>query len=99
MPTTVIVNFEAKPGKRGALIELLSGVQPVAIEAGCHSVAVHTVEDSDTRVVEIEHWDSRQAHEAFVGAAVEAGAFAPFDELLGGPFEILYLETAKKTEA
>lgn len=97
MPTTVIVNFEAKPDKRDALVAFLEGVQPGAIEAGCKSIAVNRVQGSDSRVVEVEYWDSRRAHEAFVAAAVEAGAFAPFDDLLAGPFEVLYLDVAKQT--
>lgn len=99
MPVTVVVNFQSKPGRCDDLVDFLSGVQDGAIAAGCHSIAVHRVQDTDDGVVEIEYWDSREAHEKFVGAAVEAGAFAPFDDLLAAPFAIQYLDPAKKTDA
>jgi hypothetical protein len=47
----------------------------------------------------VEYWDSKEAHQGFVKAAADAGAFAPFDSLLAGPFSISYGETAKRTEA
>lgn len=99
MSTTVIVNFQSKPGRRDDLIEFLSGVQDGAISAGCKSIAVLRVQDTEDGVVEVEYWESRAAHEKFVAAAVEAGAFAPFDDLLAGPFAIQYLDPAKKTDA
>ena len=99
MAVTVIVNFKAQPGKRDALIEFLKGVQDGAIGAGCSSIAVHSVIDSDDGVVEVEYWETKGAHEAFVGAAADAGAFAPFDELLAAPFDVLYCTPAKKTDA
>lgn len=99
MSATVIVNFQSKPGRRDDLVEFLSGVQDGAIAAGCQSIAVYRVEGTEDGVVEVEYWESQQAHEKFVGAAVEAGAFAPFDDLLAGPFAIQYLNPAKKTDA
>lgn len=99
MAVTVVVNFKAQAGKRDALIEFLSGVQDGAIGAGCKSIAVHRVQGSDDGVCEIEYWDSREAHEGFVQAAMEAGGFAPFDDLLAGPFDVAYIDPAKKTDA
>ena len=99
MPTTVLISFQAKPTKRDALIEFLSDLQPRAIEAGCHSIAVHRVQDSNNAVVEVEYWDNRTDHQNFVAAAMEVGTFAPLDDLLDGPFEVHYLDPAKKTDA
>ena len=99
MPVTVLVNFKAKSGQRDAVVDFLKNVQPGAIEAGCHSIAVHTVVGDADTVVEIEYWDSQEAHEAFVAAAVEAKAFDPLQPLLAGPFEVSYLHAQKKTEA
>ena len=99
MAVTAIINFKAQPGKRDALIEFLKGVQDGAIAAGCQSIAVHSVIGSDDAVVEVEYWDTKEAHEAFVAAAVEADAYKPFDELLAGPFYVQYCVPAKKTGA
>lgn len=99
MAVTAIINLQAQPGKRDTLIEFLKGVQDGAIAAGCHSIAVHSVIGSDDAVVEVEYWDNKEAHEAFVGAAVEAGAFKPFDDLLAAPFAVQYCVPAKKTGA
>ena len=97
MAVTAIINFKAQSGKRDALIEFLKGVQDQVIAAGCHSIAVHSVIDDDDAVVEVEYWDTKEAHQAFVGAAVEAGAFKPLDDLLAAPFDIQYCVPAKKT--
>ena len=53
----------------------------------------------DDGVCEIEYRDSREAHEASVKAAVDAEGFARFDDLLAGPFEVAYVDPAKKTGA
>lgn len=100
MTTTVIVSFQAKAGKRDALLALLKDeVQRQAIAADCHSIAVYRVAGSEDRAVEMEAWNSQADHERFVKAAAEAGAFAPFDELLAAPFEMSYCDLVKKSEA
>lgn len=99
MSVTAIITFRTQPGKRDSLIEFLKGVQPAAIEAGCHSIAVHSVIDNDDAVVEVEYWDAKEEHEAFVDAAAKAGAFEPLNEILAGPFDVQYCVPALKTDA
>jgi len=98
MPVTAVIHFTAQPGKRDDLIAFLSGVQGGAITAGCHSIAVHRDLGDPDKVFEIEYWDAQADHEAFVKAAADAGAFAPFETLLAGPFTVAYGEPAKRTE-
>ena len=98
MPVTVTVQFTAKPGKRPDLLEFMKGVQAVAIEAGCHSIAVYADLEDENRAFEVEYWENQAAHQAFVKGAAEAGAFAPFDDLLAAPFVISYGEPFHKTD-
>lgn len=99
MSTTVIVSFQTKPDQVDALAEFLSAVQPGAIQGGCKSIALHKDQNDPTLFFEIEKWDSAEAHQAFVKAAAEAGAFAPFDTILAAPFVVNYLSTVKETQA
>ena len=99
MATIVVIRFQAQAGKRAALVDFLSGVQPGAIEAGCKSIALNTQDDAADVVWEVERWDERAAHEKFVAGAVAAGAFKPFDDLLAAPFEVTYVTTVKETTA
>jgi quinol monooxygenase YgiN len=98
MPTTAIIHFTAAPGQRDALLAFLEGVQDAAIAAGCHSIAVHRDVDEPDKVFEVEYWDSKEDHERFVKGAADAGAFAPFETLLAGPFSIAYGEPTKRTK-
>ena len=45
-----------------------------------------------------EYWDDQATHQAFVKGAAEAGAFAPFDDLLAAPFVVAYGEPVLKTD-
>ena len=99
MAVTVIVNFKSKAGQRDALVEFLKGVQPGALAAGCKNIAVHQNVDAEDHVVEVEHWDSKNAHVKFVEAAAAAGAFKPFEAMLAEPFKVDYLEVQKHSQA
>ncbi len=99
MAVTVILSFKAQPGKREALVDFLKAVQPSAIENGCHSIAVHRDLGNEDGVFEVEYWDNKEIHESWVNAAAEAGAFAPFDEMLAEPFAVHYCEPVQKTDA
>ena len=99
MAVTAVIKFTTQPGKREDLITFLSGVQEAAIGAGCHSISVHRDLADENGVFEIESWDAQDNHEAFVKAAADAGAFAPLDDILAGPFAVSYGEVAKRTDA
>jgi quinol monooxygenase YgiN len=99
MSATVIVSFQAKSDQVQALSDFLSGIQAGVMEAGGLSISLLQDQDDATRFFEVETWPSADAHKKFVQGAMEAGAFAPFDALLAGPFQVNYLGTVKHSKA
>jgi quinol monooxygenase YgiN len=84
----VIVELQAKPGKRAELKNLLQSVvatlgpqAPGYLGSTCYEVL-----DNPDMVVEIADWDSAEARVAAMQQAMDSGAYAPLTELIGAPF-------------
>ena len=88
MAIKVIVEFQAKPGRRAALRDLLESavkrLGPVA--PGFLGATRYEVLDSPDSVVEIAEWESAEARASAMQQAMDSGAYAPLGELLGAPF-------------
>ena len=65
-------------------------MQPLALAAGCRSIAVHRDLAAADAVFEVERWSDRATHEAFTSRMAAQGVFAPFDELLARPIVVVY---------
>lgn len=88
MAIKVIVELQAKPGKRADLNNLLESVvsrygpgQP-----GFLGSTRYEVLDNPDIVVEIADWSSAEVRAAAMQQAMAAGAYAPLEELLAAPF-------------
>ena len=88
MAIKVIVELQAKPGKRAELKNLLQSVvatlgpqAPGYLGSTCYEVL-----DNPDIVVEIADWDSAEARAAAMQQAMDSGAYAPLVELLAAPF-------------
>ena len=88
MTIKVIVELQAKPGRRVELKSLLESVvekygpgQPGFVA----SVRYEVVDNPDI-LVEIADWASAELRAAAIQKAMEAGAYAPLEELLAAPF-------------
>ena len=88
MAIKVIVELQAKPGKRADLKNLLESVasrygpgQP-----GFLGSTRYEVLDNPDIVVEIADWSSAEVRAAAMQQAMAAGAYAPLEELLAAPF-------------
>jgi quinol monooxygenase YgiN len=88
IPIKVIVELQAKPGKRAALKSLLESV--VAKygpgRPGFLGSTHYEVLDNPNIVVEIADWASADVRAAAMQKAMADGAYAPLEELLAAPF-------------
>ncbi len=88
MAIKVIVELQAKPGKRAELTNLLESVAdrlgPSA--PGYLGATRYEVLDNPDIVVEIADWESAEVRAAAMQQAMNSGAYAPSAELLAAPF-------------
>jgi quinol monooxygenase YgiN len=88
MTIKVIVELEAKPGKRAELKSLLESV--VAKYGPGQSAFLgstrYEVLDNPNILVEIADWASADVRAAAMQEAMTSGAYAPLEDLLAAPF-------------
>ncbi len=89
MAIKVIVELQAKPGKRADLHDLLESVAaqfgPGA--PGYLGTTRYEVIDNPDILVEIADWESAEVRAAAMQQAMNSGAYAPLSELLAAPFK------------
>lgn len=83
----VIVEFQAKPGRRAALMSLLESVvaEHGPEQRGFLGSTRYGVLDNPNIVVEIADWESAEARAEAVQNVLASGAYAPLGELLAAP--------------
>ena len=88
MRIKVIVELEARPGKRAELKSLLESVvakygqsQPGLLDSTRYEVL-----DNPNILVEIADWASAEVRAAVMQKAMVDGAYAPLEDLLAAPF-------------
>ena len=88
MAIKVIVELQAKPGKRAELNSLLESVVATLgpRAPGFLGSTRYEVLDNPDIVVEIADWESAEVRAAAMQQAMDSGAYAPLAELLGAPF-------------
>ena len=87
MAIKVIVELQAKPGKRAEVKDLLESVV-ARLGPGSPGFLASTryeVLDSPDILVEIADWESPEARTAVMQVAIDTGAYAPLGELLAAP--------------
>ena len=84
----VIVELQAKPGKRAALMSLLESVvaEHGPDQRGFLGSTRYEVLDNPNILVEIADWESAEARAEAMQKVVASGAYAPLGELLAAPF-------------
>jgi quinol monooxygenase YgiN len=94
MAIKVIVELQAKPGKRAELAQLLASVAdrlgPSA--PGYPGTTRYEVLDNPDAVVEIAEWKSAEVRAAAMQQAMDSGAYAPLGELLAAPFRATVIQ-------
>jgi quinol monooxygenase YgiN len=84
----VIVELQAKPGRRDelrALVESIIATQGPTQHGFLGSARYEVLGDPDV-LVEIADWESAEARDAHMQEAAATGAYAPLLELLAAPF-------------
>lgn len=85
----VIVELQAKPGRRAALMSMLESVAATLgpDEPGFLGSTRYEVLDNPNIVVEIADWVSAEARAVAMQQAMSSGAYAPLGDLLSTPFK------------
>ena len=88
MAIKVIVELQAKPGKRAELKSLLENVAATLGpgEPGFLGATRYEVLDNPDIVVELADWESAEVRAAAMQQAMASGAYGPLRELLAAPF-------------
>jgi quinol monooxygenase YgiN len=84
----VIVELQAKPGKRAELKNLIESIvasQGPAQRGFLGSTRYEVIDNPDI-LVEIADWESSEARAAHMQEAAATGVYAPLSEMLAAPF-------------
>jgi len=86
----VIVELQAKPGKRAELKSLIESIvaKEGAGQRGFLGSTRYEVLDSPDMLVEIADWESAEARAAHMQEAAATGVYAPLSEMLAAPFRV-----------
>ena len=84
----VIVELQAKPGKRDELEGLLESLvaNHGPSQVGFLGSARYEVLDNPDMLIEIAEWESAEARVAHMKESAETGAYDPILEMLAAPF-------------
>ena len=94
MTIKVIVELQAKPGKRAELKSLIEGIvskQGPGQRGFLGSTRYEVLDNSDI-LVEIADWESAEARVAHMQEAMASGVYAPLAELLAAPFRATVIQ-------
>jgi quinol monooxygenase YgiN len=88
MAIKVIVELQAKPGKRTELKNLIERIvtEHGSGERGFLGSTRYEVLDNPDILVEIADWESAEARVAHMQEAIPKGVYAPLGDLLAAPF-------------
>ena len=84
----VIVELQARPGRRAELKSLIESVAAKygPMQPGFLGTTRYEVLDNPNILVEIAEWASAEVRAAAMQKAMADGAYAPLEELLAAPF-------------
>ena len=88
MAVKVIVELQAKPGRRAELESLLESMVAShgPSQPGFLGSTRYEVLDDPDRLIEIAEWESAEARVAHMQESATTGAYAPLLEMLAAPF-------------
>jgi quinol monooxygenase YgiN len=88
MAVKVIVELQAKPGRRAELVRLLERMvaSDGASQPGFLGSVRYEVLDNPDLLVEIAEWESAEARAAHMEESAATGVYAPLLDLLAAPF-------------
>jgi quinol monooxygenase YgiN len=89
----VIVELQAKPGRRAELKSLLESVEEKygPSQPGFLGSTYYEVLDNPNILVETSDWTSAEVRAAAMQQTMTDGAYAPLEELLAAPFRAIVI--------
>ena len=92
-PLTLVVTFQARPGKEADLRKVLTAlVAPSRNDAGCLNYDLHASPDDPAKFLFHENWESRAHHEAHVARPHIQALLPRIGELCVAPPQITMWE-------
>jgi quinol monooxygenase YgiN len=92
-PLTLVVTFQARPGKESELCEMLTGLLvPTRKEAGCINYDLHVAADDSAKFLFYENWTSRAHHDAHGRTPHIQNLRARLDEVCAEPPQLVFWE-------
>jgi quinol monooxygenase YgiN len=94
MAIKAIIELQAHPGKRHELKVFIEDLVATHGPGGPGFIRStrYEVLDNPDRLIEIAEWESAEAREAHMKAAVGTGIYAPLKELLAEPFRVTIIK-------
>jgi quinol monooxygenase YgiN len=94
-PVTLVVTFQARPGKESELREILAGLlAPTRKESGCINYDLHVAADNPAKFLFYENWTTRAHLDAHGETAHIQNLRARMDELCAEPPQLVFWEQA-----
>lgn len=89
MAINVIVELQAKPGRRGELMSLLESLVATQgpSQRGFRGSTRYEVLGNPDMLIEIAEWDSPEARAVHMQESAAAGTYAPLIEMLAAPIK------------
>jgi quinol monooxygenase YgiN len=92
-PITLVVNFQARPGKEAELRETLLGLIPPTLkENGCINYDLHVAPDDPSKFLFYENWTSKAHLDAHGQTPHIQNLRAHMDELCAKPPQLVFWE-------
>jgi quinol monooxygenase YgiN len=92
-PTTLVVAFQARPGKEAELRKMLLGLLvPTRKEAGCINYDLHIAPDDPAKFLFYENWTSRAHLDAHGQTPHIQNLRARMDEFCAEPPQLVFWE-------
>ena len=90
MAIKLIVELQAKPGRRAELKSLMESIvaEQGPRQRGFLGSTRYEVLDNPDMLVEIADWESAERRAAHMQEAAASGVYAPLSELLAAPFRV-----------
>lgn len=86
MAVKVIVELQAKPGRRDELRSVIEALAARDRPAEYHGSTYYESVDDPDLLIDIADWESPEARTRHMATAMAAGAYGPVLELLASPF-------------
>jgi len=95
MSVMVLLEAPVKPDEVSNMKSYLAEIFPdTRSYEGCRSIEAYFDADTGSKIVLVEHWDSRPHHEKYLGWRTETGVMAKIGGMLAGPPSLRYFEKA-----